>query len=77
MEQASGRRAWALEKLWRVWQAVHAPLLPSGLSRPMPELGQLLRDSLFGDVGSMRTLVPWQLSQPAMAMGSPPAAWAR
>ena len=44
-----------LREAWRVWQALHEPSEPSGLMRPMPELGQLRRDSLFGlDLGRSR-----------------------
>jgi hypothetical protein len=71
LEQASGWRACALEKPWRVWQGLQDPSEPSGLMRPIPEFGQLRRVSLLGLDGSIWTLVPWQLSQPMTATGSP------
>jgi hypothetical protein len=55
--QASGSRACALEKACRPWQDEQLPLEPSGLMRPMPELGQVAGSS----VPSPRTLTcePW------------------
>ena len=67
--QFSGRRDCAGENWCRAWQAEQAPLLPSGLMRPMPVLGQVAGSSR--PLASTRTVEPWHFWHPPTAAGTP------